>query len=438
MKYAEYYCIVLLTLLSAGLAVTAYLCWEKELYFSLIFCLVCIISCCIALCIRQNRNNRMIARMLESIYHSDLSLSYSLKGKNASECELACKINNIISDFRNRQNHLEQEFQYYETLLNTIDTLILVLGKNDQICWMNRAAIKNLCGFRIHHLSELAALQSDFPSFLKTLRPGTTQVITLRKEHTQQELAVSATEYSSSGMQLKLVNFKNIHSVLEIKEMEAWQKLVRVLTHEIMNSITPITSLSDTLCERMQQKDLTRTSDTMLLQGMQTIHRRSKGLLLFVENYRKLTRLPLPMPTAVKVSSLMSDIQKLYPQCDFRCRHLDTLLLIDRTQIEQVLINLIKNAQDACIEKEKPVICLETFLEKNNAEYTIRITDNGNGILPEVTEKIFIPFFTTKISGSGIGLSLCKQIINQHHGQITVHSVPGEGSCFTLHFPLGY
>lgn len=436
MKNSEYYYIVLLTLLSAGLAVTAYLCWEKKLYFSLIFCLACIISCCIALCIRQSRNNRMIASMLESIYHSDLSLSYSLKGKSASECQLAHQINNIVSDFRNRQNHLEQEFQYYETLLNTIDTLILVLGKNDRIYWMNRAAIKDLCGFRIHHLSELTALQSDFPSFLKTLRPGETQVITLKKEHTQQELAVSATEYSSSGMQLKLVNLKNIHSVLEIKEMESWQKLVRVLTHEIMNSITPVISLSDTLCERMQQNDFSETATSILLQGMQTIHRRSKGLLQFVENYRKLTRLPLPMRTSVKVSSLMCDIQKLYPQCNFRCHHLDTLLLIDRTQIEQVLINLIKNAQEACTKKEKPVICLEAFLEKNNTEYTIRITDNGTGILPEVTDKIFVPFFTTKTSGSGIGLSLCKQIINQHHGQLTVHSIPEEGSCFTLHLPL--
>ncbi|MCD8092131.1 MAG: HAMP domain-containing histidine kinase [Bacteroides sp.] len=219
--------------------------------------------------------------------------------------------------------------------------------------------------------------------------------------------------------------------VLERNEMEAWQKLIRVLTHEIMNSITPIISLSETLSER----EMTEKNYPVMRQGMQTIHRRSKGLLEFVENYRKLTRLPAPVRRPVSVSELLQDLQKLFSEDYIRIEipETDRTLPIDRTQIEQVLINLIKNAKEACGKKEHPLIEVK-MLPTLSWQCMITVRDNGEGILPEVQDKIFVPFFTTKSSGSGIGLSLCKQIMNRHGGNITVQSVVGEGSCFTLQF----
>lgn len=219
--------------------------------------------------------------------------------------------------------------------------------------------------------------------------------------------------------------------VLERNEMEAWQKLIRVLTHEIMNSITPIISLSETLSER----EMTEKNYPVMRQGMQTIHRRSKGLLEFVENYRKLTRLPAPVRRPVSVSELLQDLQKLFSEDYIRIEipETDRTLPIDRTQIEQVLINLIKNAKEACGKKEHPSIEVK-MLPALSWQCMITVRDNGEGILPEVQDKIFVPFFTTKSSGSGIGLSLCKQIMNRHGGNITVQSVVGEGSCFTLQF----
>lgn len=219
--------------------------------------------------------------------------------------------------------------------------------------------------------------------------------------------------------------------VLERNEMEAWQKLIRVLTHEIMNSITPIISLSETLSER----EMTEKNYPVMRQGMQTIHRRSKGLLEFVENYRKLTRLPAPVRRPVSVSELLQDLQKLFSEDYIRIEipETDRTLPIDRTQIEQVLINLIKNAKEACGKKEHPLIEVK-MLPALSWQCMITVRDNGEGILPEVQDKIFVPFFTTKSSGSGIGLSLCKQIMNRHGGNITVQSVVGEGSCFTLQF----
>ncbi|MDE6215250.1 HAMP domain-containing sensor histidine kinase [Bacteroides sp.] len=219
--------------------------------------------------------------------------------------------------------------------------------------------------------------------------------------------------------------------ILERNEMEAWQKLIRVLTHEIMNSITPIISLSETLSER----ELNEKNYPVLRQGMQAIHRRSKGLLEFVENYRKLTRLPAPVRRPVSVRELLQDLQKLFPETYIHIElpETDRTLQIDRSQIEQVLINLLKNAKEACGKKASPRIEVK-MQPVFSWQCLITVSDNGDGILPEVQDKIFVPFFTTKPSGSGIGLSLCKQVMNRHGGNITVQSVVGKGSCFTLLF----
>ena len=186
--------------------------------------------------------------------------------------------------------------------------------------------------------------------------------------------------------------------VLERNEMEAWQKLIRVLTHEIM-------------C------------------------RRSKGLLEFVENYRKLTRLPAPVRRPVSVRELLTDLCKLYPEpyIHIHVPAEDITLHIDRAQVEQVLINLIKNAREACARVKEPSIEIGTATALS-WECLIYVRDNGEGILPDVQDKVFVPFFTTKPSGSGIGLSLCRQIMNRHGGNITLQSAVGQGSCFTLLF----
>lgn len=219
--------------------------------------------------------------------------------------------------------------------------------------------------------------------------------------------------------------------VLERNEMEAWQKLIRVLTHEIMNSITPIISLSETLSER----EMTEKNYPVMQQGMQTIHRRSKGLLEFVENYRRLTRLPSPVRRPISASILLQDLRKLFSEeyIHIEMPEVDHILQIDRTQIEQVLINLIKNAQEACGKTENPRIEVKVSASVS-WQCLIAVEDNGVGILPEVQDKIFVPFFTTKVTGSGIGLSLCRQIMNRHGGNVTVQSTIGKGSCFTLQF----
>ena len=368
-----------------------------------------------------------------------LGLSFSTQHKTRTEQRLAQEINNVVAEFRTRLSENEERYQYYETLLNTVDSSLLVVDSLCNIHWMNRAAMQDLCGYCIHSVRELALLNSEFPTIILSLQPGEIKTVRIHKGDTLQELAVTVSEYSAQhGTELRLVNLKNIHAVLEENEMEAWQKLIRVLTHEIMNSIAPIISLSETLSERAVQNGMNEKDYNIMLQGMQTIHRRSKGLLNFVENYRKLSRLSVPILAPVNIGELLSDMKKLFPnkniQYIYKVENPETILMLDRSQIEQVLINLLKNAGEACVEQTYPEVIISTHCDLDKHLFFLSVCDNGSGILPEVLDKIFVPFFTTKSTGSGIGLSLCKQIMNLHGGSISASSEIGKGSCFTLKF----
>lgn len=249
--------------------------------------------------------------------------------------------------------------------------------------------------------------------------------------HGKNKLAISMNE-ALAAFRARLYD-----SVKEENEIEAWQKLIRVLTHEIMNSIAPIISLSETIAERATLNGMNEKDYGVMLQAMQTIHRRSKGLLEFVENYRKLTRIPVPVLQSILVEQLFEDIQKLFPSdivtFNFRITPPNLRLVADCGMIEQVLINLIKNASEACLQSATPTVHVIAFRTPQGTP-AITVTDNGMGILPEVLDKIFVPFFTTKTGGSGIGLSICRQVMNRHGGNISVTSEVEKGTKFLLRF----
>ena len=428
--------IVLLMVLLVGTSVAGVLFYQHQLYFCLFFS-VCIVSCIIVhVCNSQNKAIRMMIRMVESIRYGDFSLNFSLEGKSQTEKQVVENINEVMSQFRNKLSNMEERYQYYETLLDTVDSCLLVVDNRGQVLWVNQAGISGLCGYRIHLLEELASLNKDFPHVIAALQPGEVKVVRVYKDELMQDMAITVTDYSTESASLRLVNLRNIRSVLEENEMEAWQKLVRVLTHEIMNSIAPIISLSDTLSERALVNGMNEKDYGIMLQGMQTIHRRSKGLLSFVENYRKLSRLSSPVLAPVRIGDLLGDIKKLTPSSGvsyiYKVEDENQILMIDRSQIEQVLINLLKNAGESCSEQAHPEVIIATSFQPEIRIFQLSVSDNGCGILPDVLDKIFIPFFTTKPTGSGIGLSLCKQIMTLHGGSIRVSSEVGKGSCFTL------
>ncbi len=413
--------ILLIVLLSIG----SYLLFQKQLWFSTTICMILLIITTVHLYRMQFKQIALLRRLTDGLRYNDMMQTFHPPFKNKIMNEWAEELSDTLKDFRGKLLAEEIKHQYYENLLNKVDTAVLVADKAGHIEWMNQAAVT--------HLGQISQLPE---SLLKASATSDTPVIRIEQNNTVLEMAVSCTTFATQGREQQLISLKNIHSVLERNEMEAWQKLIRVLTHEIMNSITPIISLSETLSERGIPSQPGEKEYSVMLQAMQTIHRRSKGLLEFVENYRRLTRIPTPIRTQISVAELFTDLKKLFPEEEFQFEAPSPELKLnaDRTQIEQVLINLLKNAREACNRKlDKNIQVKVKKLSAGNTALTI--SDNGEGILPDVLDKIFVPFFTTKTSGSGIGLSLCKQIMTLHEGSINVKSEVGKGSSFILTFP---
>ena len=307
----------------------------------------------------------------------------------------------------------EAQLLYYKTLMEKVDTAVMLTTESGHVEWMNPTA-REIVG----------------ESYL--LQKSVVEAIDRKEEIVKldgKEYALSHSLVTVGGSKRIIVAMKNIQSAMERTEVDSWHKLVRVLTHEIMNSITPIISLSETLCEMANTND----SAEMLTQGLDVIHRRSQGLLTFVENYRKLTRVAMPEKTQIEVKGFFADLKKLYPQpfVTFDTGNdEDISIYADRGQMEQVMINLLKNAMEATASTTAPQV--RCTCKKGNAgnkeKVFITVEDNGQGILPDALERIFVPFFTTKKKGSGIGLSLCKQIVVNHGGEINVKSEDGKGT----------
>lgn len=243
------------------------------------------------------------------------------------------------------------------------------------------------------------------------------------------------------GKKYTLISLQNIHSELEEKEMEAWQKLIRVLTHEIMNSVTPISSLAGTVNKLLNDPGKLDDEISDIKNAVKTIQKRSEGLIHFVENYRNLTKIPKPNFETFRVSVLTDRIYNLMKN-EFAGNNIkfntsivpDNLTLsADSELIEQVIINLLLNAKFAIKNQQNPEISIRSYTDAGS-KVIIRVEDNGPGISKEIQDKIFIPFYTTKKDGSGIGLSLSRQIMRSHFGSITVVSKEGEGTAFILRF----
>lgn len=325
------------------------------------------------------------------------------------------------------------ELLFYKTLMDGVDTAVMLVTDNGHIEWMNRAA------------RPLAGSGEQLPEAIM-------QALSARAS----ELLIDGSEYSFSCSRVVMRNsarniiaLKNIHGAMEKSKVDAWHKLVRVLTHEIMNSMTPIISLSETLCTSVRNDSFSNDEDSVenIRRGLEIINRRSIGLLSFVENYRKLTRLAAPDKKMFSVASLVNDIKELFTQpfLIFDAASVANVELnADRAQIEQVLINILKNAIEACEEREpsegyekRVSFSVEKGADDNGAEYiAFLVRDNGVGIIAPVQEQIFVPFFTTKKQGSGIGLALCKQIVVNHGGSIELFSEENNGCTVICRLPL--
>lgn len=392
-----------------------------------------------------NRVNRKLTLFLESIRYEDFSIRFSADNKlGKSFSMLNQQFNEVLEAFRQTRAEKEANLKYIDTIVQHISIGVLSFDADGRIELINPAAFRLLGIYRLRNLQELKTVHPGLAELLMELPSGTKTLYATRQE---QQLSIHAATVRLQGRLIKLISIQNIHSELQKKELEAWQNLTKILRHEIMNSVTPIVSLISTMQEIVDLDIAPGTPNqegiSDLREALQTVESRSKGIMNFVNAYRDYTTLPQPQFTTVNVKTLVNSVASLF-QADMKQADIRFLLEIDAdnteihadtSQLQMVLINLVKNAMDALEHTPHGTISMKLYL--NNAQQVcIEITDNGPGIDEDAMNKIFIPFFTTKKKGSGIGLSLSQQIIQMHGGQLKVISPGANGNGTTFYVLL--
>ena len=386
------------------------------------------------------KGNKEFTDFLLSIKNSDFSKYNAADKRGGSFVELKKAYNTIIDEFQSTRIDKESQYTFLQTALEHLNTAIICFDRTGEVKLINEEA-----KILLHspYLFNINILQKANPTLYERLQGNTNEVLEIDINGEHLKLLFRSTAFKLQNVEHKLISIQNIKTEIEQKEIEAWEQLLRVLTHEIMNSITPISSLSATLKEKMDAIPAT-TANTESLddvkQGLDVIENRSNGLVSFVHHYKSLITLPAPDFKQVSVKQVFERARLLTEKqleekgiaIDFDIKN-DFMIQLDINLVEQVLINLINNSADALSTTAEPLIVLSA--SRFNNKTVIRIADNGQGIDKEMLSRVFIPFFSTKKKGSGIGLSLSKQIMHLHGGSINVNSEPHVGTVFNLEFP---
>ncbi|MEJ7739007.1 MAG: HAMP domain-containing sensor histidine kinase [Chitinophagaceae bacterium] len=393
----------------------------------------------------QRKAHEELDQFVESVHYRDFSRYFDVKHAPLELRPLRKGFNEINTTFKVISKEKETQYQYLQKILELVDTGILSYQEDDgSVVWMNESLKKMLQLPYLKTIHSLNRRDRELYEQIISLKPGENKITTARLEKDNFKILLSATAFQTDGKLFKLIAFQNVNEALDETESRAWQKLLSVMTHEIMNSIAPISSLAETLKNRLHHSAGTgNKSGSMedLELGIDTIKRRSEGLLKFAETYRNLNKITKPNLRKVYVRDLFENLQQLMQptleqkniDLEIILKDTELMLEIDASLVEQVLINLVVNSIEAVKERSRAKIVLSAFLA-SNSKILIKVADNGTGMPAEVIDKIFVPFFTTKKNGSGIGLSLCKQIMMLHRGNIQVQSVEGSGTAFILQF----
>lgn len=394
----------------------------------------------------QKKTHEELNQFVEAVHYRDFSRYFDVKHASADIQPLRKGFNEINTTFKVISKEKETQYQYLQKILELVDTGILSYDvESGDVVWMNESLKRML---QLPYLKTIHSLsRRDLALFteIEKLQPGENVIATAHLERSFFKVLLSATAFQTEGRKYKLIAFQNVNEALDETESKAWQKLLSVMTHEIMNSVAPISSLADTLKNRLQLSVADLNTDSVAFEdleiGIETIKRRSEGLLKFAETYRNLNKITRLNVKKLYVRDLFGNLHQLM-QPTFEQKNIELEIIlrdtevsfeVDHSLIEQVLINLIVNAIEAVKDQPQPKIILSaetTSLKK----VVIKVADNGTGMPEELLDKIFIPFFSTRKNGSGIGLSLCKQIVMLHKGTIQVQSVEGKGTVFLLQF----
>lgn len=438
-------CLLRILLIGATVALFFYLTAYTTLYASMVVVALIGIAQVHGLLVFVERSNRDMIRFLEAIEHADLSDTVSTGLHGSTFNELNASFARVLSRFRLIRQEREENLRYLDTVVQHVGTGLIAYREDGVIELANTTARRLLHATRLNHVDQLEAVSADLVTCLRNAKPGQRQMVIFKNGSGPQQISVSTTRLRLAGRDITLASFQNITAELGAKELEAWQNLIRVLAHEIRNSLTPISSLASTIAESLDAGDKAAVQPALERQEMHealvTIRRRSEGLLRFVDSYRRLTRIPAPSFAPISVNLLLNEtVTLLQPRIAAGTITLtcsvepsDLTLYADAQLIGQVLTNLSLNAIEALSGRSNGKVWLHGK-QDGYGRIKISVTDNGPGIVPEALDQVFVPFYTTKKSGSGIGLSLSRQIMRLHHGQLTVSSTPDHETTFALVF----
>ncbi len=382
-----------------------------------------------------DESNENIATFLDAIRFDDLSSTFKTDSEHPSVKRLHQELNEAIANLKVSRSEKDSEYQFFKNIVQHVGIGLLTFKKDGAIQIINTAAKRLLRINQVHQISDLRAVSDELVDLFEKLKTGGRDLIRLKLADETIQISVYAIELTLRGEVIKLISINNIQSDLDEKEMEAWQNLVRVLTHEIMNSVTPISSLAGIvegdLKSHLDEKKPTFKKDELedMHLSIATINKRSAGLIQFVREFKSLSQIPQPNLVSIKVKGLLEQLALLHKKelLDNNIEVIvetdpeDLIISADKNMIEQVLINLIKNGMQSFSTQDEKKMVIRGYLDEKTRP-VISIKDNGDGIEQDALDSIFVPFFTTKKTGSGIGLSLSKQIMRQHEGRINVRS----------------
>lgn len=440
-------------LLIGTIALWLYLIFQTEYYVTITLLSATIIFQSVWLIQYVEQTNKKLTRFLNSIRYSDFSRSFKKHEVGSSFDELNQAFSGVIEEFKKERAEKHESYQYLQTVVQHIGIGLISFNHSGKTELINTAAKRLFNIPTLLHIEELKNINDSLYKAVTELKGGNRTLVRISRENEAMQLAIYATEFRMHEEHYKLVSFQNIHTELEEKEMEAWQNLTQVLAHEMMNSITPIASLSDTV-HMLLNRNVTPENGIYTIaeeslkdvkEALETIKNRSKGLMQFVNSYRDFTQIPEPNYEVFNIQHILQRVKNLN-KGESESQDVEITVNVDPATlevtadphlIEQVLINLTKNAFRALEEVENARIQLVGRLNEEG-RVIIQVKDNGPGIKPENQHKIFIPFYTTdrptSRGGSGIGLSLSRQILRKHRGTLKVESDIKSGTVFTLLF----
>lgn len=413
-----------------------------------VICIICLTFITFNLISYLNSTNKKIRFFFDSVRNDDSNLSFPVETRNPAMKELYQSMNRVNNQIQHLKIENRQQEQYFRTLLEHLAAGIITFNDKGFILHANSSAKNFLSVEVLTHLHQIERKDKKLYDAIISIRPYERKLVAFLSESGEIQLSLKATSFKTNESELIILSIQDIKNELDEKEIDSWMKLIRVLMHEIMNSITPITSLSESLSNIYNDGGSPVSPDMVsvktiatTLQGLNVIKEQGKGLMSFVESYRKLTRIPEPERKLFRVAELMERVRVLYDSLDksekvklsISIKNPDLEIYADQNLISQVLINLVKNALESNENNDKgkiKIVATEGF----NMHHEICVIDNGPGIPEENIDEVFVPFFTTRQNGSGIGLSLSRQIMKVHGGNLKVRSVPDKETVFCLSF----